>query len=230
MASKSVTSRNILIPNARLNWGRLFVPEGVTLADGTVTAPAFSAEFIFPLDAMGTDEAGQPAKLVDVFGKELVAVATQQWREHAMSTLAMLRKEGRICLSTDPKLDRNGVPAEAYIGQARITTRSRVRPAVFDADGTPLLNDTGRLYDGCYVHAIVSLWVQDHPKGGRRVNANVVGVRFAKDGDAFSGGQTIGADAFGPLAVGGNPFASVAPMGGGFAAPAAPAAAPASFF
>lgn len=41
-------------------------------------------------------------------------------------------------------------------------------------------------YSGCYVHAIINLWVQDN-KNGKALRASCGGVMFYKNGDRFSG-------------------------------------------
>lgn len=64
---------------------------------------------------------------------------------------------------------------------------SEKRPTVFDRDRTPLTENDGRPYAGCYVNALVSVWAQDN-KYGKRINFELNGVQFYKDGDAFGGG------------------------------------------
>ena len=56
------------------------------------------------------------------------------------------------------------------------------------------------MYSGCYVHAKVNFWAQDN-QWGRRVNCSMLGVRFARDGDHFSGGAKASAEDFADLAV-----------------------------
>jgi hypothetical protein len=70
------------------------------------------------------------------------------------------------------------------------------RPTVIDRDRTPLMEEDGVLYAGCYVNAIVDLWYSDHPKGGKQVLGNVLGVQFVKDGEAFGADTTAAADDF----------------------------------
>ena len=68
-----------------------------------------------------------------------------------------------------------------------------VRPAVKDRDTTPLVASDGKPYSGCYVHAIIDLWVQDN-KYGKKINAQIQGVQFYKDGEAFAGGGKAASD------------------------------------
>ena len=73
------------------------------------------------------------------------------------------------------------------------------RPMVIDRDKSPLTEDDNKIYAGCYVNAVIELWFQNNGFG-KRVNANLLGVQFLKDGEPF--GDNAGAsvddfDAFG---------------------------------
>ena len=52
---------------------------------------------------------------------------------------------------------------------------------LINRDKTPIESENV-LYPGCYVNAVVSIWGQDNG-WGRRVNCDLVGVQFLKDGD-----------------------------------------------
>jgi hypothetical protein len=58
---------------------------------------------------------------------------------------------------------------------------------VIDRDKSPLTAEDGKPYSGCYVNCSLELWAQDNSYG-KRINAQLGGVQFFKDGDAFSGG------------------------------------------
>lgn len=45
----------------------------------------------------------------------------------------------------------------------------------------------GVIYAGCYVNAIVDFWAQDN-QWGKRINAQICGLQFVRDGDSFGGG------------------------------------------
>ena len=63
-------------------------------------------------------------------------------------------------------------------------------------DKTPLTEDDNVIYGGCYVNAIIELWAQDN-NYGKRINANLLGVQFHKDGEPFGGGGvSVKADDF----------------------------------
>lgn len=73
-----------------------------------------------------------------------------------------------------------------------ISSRCKARPTVVDRDMTPLTEEDGKPYGGCYVNATLRLWVQDN-KFGKRVNAQLRAIQFVKDGPAF-GQAPVNAD------------------------------------
>ena len=58
----------------------------------------------------------------------------------------------------------------------------------------------GRPYAGCIVNGQVDVWAQDNPEFGRRINAELTGVQFVRDGEAFSGGAPAKPDDFDDVA------------------------------
>ena len=81
----------------------------------------------------------------------------------------------------------------------RLSFPSLFHKATFEGVETkyePLTEDDNRIYSGCYVNASVELWYQKNAYG-KRVNANLLGIQFFKDGEAFGeGGTTASGDDF----------------------------------
>lgn len=94
-----------------------------------------------------------------------------------------------VCLRDgSEKADKDGYGDEVMF----VSTASTRRPQVVDRDPSiPLVEADAKPYPGCYVNAVVTLWVQDN-KFGKRVNANIVAVQFLRDGEPF--GETVKAD------------------------------------
>lgn len=88
---------------------------------------------------------------------------------------------------------------DGYANQMAFKGSSNKRPTVIDRDKTPLAEDDGKPYAGCYVNAVVSLWYSDHPKGGKQVLGNLAGVQFVKDGESFGDGPADCTDDFDAL-------------------------------
>ena len=72
---------------------------------------------------------------------------------------------------------------------------AKTRPMIIDRDKSPLTEDDERIYAGCYVNATIELWVQDNDYG-KRINANLLGVQFSKDGEPFGDSVKASLDDF----------------------------------
>lgn len=95
----------------------------------------------------------------------------------------------KICLK-----DGDDMARPEYEGTYVIKASTRRRPLVIKRDKTPIVEDDNIVYAGCYVNAVISLWAQNN-SWGKRVNAQLDGVQFVKDGEAF-GDAGIDADVF----------------------------------
>ena len=115
--------------------------------------------------------------------------------------------EARIKVPKDKWFIKDGDDSayDGYEGNWSIKASSRTRPTLIDADKTQLEESDGRLYAGCYVNAIISMWIQNNKEYGKRVNANVLGVQFVKDGEPFAAGVTASVDDFDDVSTP-NPF------------------------
>jgi len=80
---------------------------------------------------------------------------------------------------------------DGYEGMMALKGGSTKRLLVIDKDKTPLTEEDGKIYAGCYVNAILEFWYSDHPLGGKQILGNLLGVQFAKDGESF--GDSTGA-------------------------------------
>lgn len=99
-------------------------------------------------------------------------------------------KADKICLK-----DGDDIEYDGYAGHMSIKASNGKRPMVLDRDRTPLSEDDNRPYSGCYVNAVLELWAQDN-QYGKRINANLLGVQFFKDGQPFGDGVSASADDF----------------------------------
>ena len=99
-------------------------------------------------------------------------------------------KADKICLK-----DGDDIEYDGYAGHMSIKASNGKRPMVLDRDRTPLSEDDNRPYSGCYVNAVLELWAQDN-QYGKRINANLLGVQFFKDGEPFGDGVSASASDF----------------------------------
>lgn len=96
----------------------------------------------------------------------------------------------RICLKDGDDFDYAG-----YTGCMSIKASNNKRPMLIDRDKSQLSEEDERLYAGAYVNAVIELWVQNNGYG-KRINANLLGVQFFKDGEPFADGVTASQDDF----------------------------------
>lgn len=101
----------------------------------------------------------------------------------------------KVCLRDGDDVDYAG-----YANHMSIKASTSKRPMVLDRDRSPLAEDDNRIYAGCHVNAIIELWAQNN-QWGKRINANLLGVQFFKDGEPFSDGVTATADDFDAFAA-----------------------------
>lgn len=99
----------------------------------------------------------------------------------------------KICLKDGDDSGRS-----EYEGAYVLKASTKKRPTVIDRDKTPLLEEDGKPYSGCYVNGIINLWAQNNSYG-KRINAGLLGVQFYKDGEAFSSGPIDVSDEFDDL-------------------------------
>jgi hypothetical protein len=99
----------------------------------------------------------------------------------------------KVCLKDGDELGR-----PEFDGKMTIKASTKKRPLVIDRNKSPITEEDNVVYAGCYVHAIVSLWAQNN-QYGKRINAQLDGVQFYKDGEPFGDAGTSADefDAFG---------------------------------
>lgn len=125
------------------------------------------------------------------------AVAKDKWNDKGPAILKQLVAGGKTCLNDgDAKAQYTGFPGNLYVSTRCDQTK---KPLIIDRDKSPLVASDGKPYAGCYVNASIEIWAQDNGFG-KRINAQLRGVQFLRDGDSFGGGSVAGADEFDDLA------------------------------
>ncbi len=149
--------------------------------------PAFSVTAI-----LGPDH---PA-IAEVEAAE-VEVAKAKWDKKADATLKAIRAAGKsVVKDGDLKAQYAG-----FEGNKFVSMRAEARPNVYNRNGSQLSESDGVVYSGCYAHVMLEVWAQDNSYG-KRINAQVTGVMFSRDGDSFGGGATpAAADDFADLSA-----------------------------
>ena len=178
MVTTTVTGR-IMLRNVRLSFPSLFEPTSVA-GEGK---PRYSAMLILPPEH---PQLGEVTKLMK-------AVAAEKWAAKAGAVYTSLEKTDKLALHDgDTKAQYDGVGGNFFISAA---SQESARPTVINADRSPLTAKDGKPYAGCYVNASIDFWAQDNTYG-KRINAQLRGVQFLRDGDAFSAGRPADSDEF----------------------------------
>lgn len=177
-------SNKIIIPEARLAFGQdLFEARSV---DGG------------PLQYAGTFIIAPGSPAIAALQAEEERVAAEKWGQKAATMLSMIRANNRGAV----KPGALKAKFDGFDGNFFVSTNSKARPTLVDRQGKPVTAADGVIYSGCYVLGHVVLWAQDN-QYGQRINAEVTGVQFLKDGDAFSGGAAPSSvDEFADLGAG----------------------------
>lgn len=169
MATK--TSEVIRLNNVRLSFPKLFTPVAFEVG-GT---KKFEATFL-----LDTSDAKHAAKI-----KEVKSAAAALMKESYGADFKASALKGLCFGSGDSKTKADGSVVDGYEGMFYLVAKNTVRPAVANRKGEPVAEgDEQTPYGGCYVNATVTLWAQNN-KWGKRINANLRGVQFVADGEAF---------------------------------------------
>lgn len=78
---------------------------------------------------------------------------------------------------------------DGFEGKSFVTARTIKRPTVVDRDRSPLTAEDGRPYSGCYGTVHLDIWALMKKGVKHCIVADLTGVQFTRDGDAFGGGS-----------------------------------------
>lgn len=157
--------------------------------------PAFNGKFI-------VDPADKAT--VKKLDEAMLAVAKEKWGAKAQQVFDNLVKTGKkpeVGFVKEPYKNKDGDAYDGFEDMFYVTAKTSTRPLLIDRDKTPLVQSDGRPYSGCKAIIQVEFWAQDN-KWGRGIRAQLKGLQFHSDGDAFSGGAPASADDFDDIADG----------------------------
>ena len=159
--------QKIHLENVRLSFPSIFKRAMFNGEEGK-----FEATFLIPKDDVETKA------LLDEAIKKLIASAK------------IKVPADKLCLK-----DGDDSEYEGYADNWSLKASTPKRPTIIDRDKTPLVEDDGKPYAGCYVNAIIEFWLQNN-RYGKRINANLLGIQFVEDGEAFGVGNVDVTDQF----------------------------------
>jgi hypothetical protein len=168
------------------------------------------------------------------FMQRFAELAQAQWKEHAQTVMQMIHQDPKSrCYGIgDQKINKKTFkPYDGYVGNVYITTSSKDRPQIIQADGTPIdPNNTmaykelaRKMYGGCRVNIALKPWPQVAKDNyGNGVRCDLVAIQFLRDDQPFGEAPIDASGMFGAV----NAQAPAAPAGM-FTQVAAPAGMPA---
>lgn len=147
--------------------------EAGTVGADPKSKPSYSSTFLFP----------PTHPVIAELRAAEEAVAKEKWGPKADAILKEIRANNRgVVHDGDTKASYDG-----FAGNMFVSARSDARPTVVDRDRSPLVAADGKVYSGCYTNGQVEVWAQDN-SFGKRINAQLLGVQFSRDGDSFGAG------------------------------------------
>lgn len=182
MAQQSVGT--VMLKNVRLSFAALFEPDEQENDDGTIRR-TFKANFLIPKEGTeGYDEFAK-ANLAKI-SKAAAEAKAKKWGSDK-SNWPKLRPD-KLCLRDGDLEDWDGYADHHYLSSnspekrkpSTVTNRKDSNNRWITAEE----GEKGCPYSGCYVNALIRIWVQDN-KHGKRINASLESVQFRADGEAF---------------------------------------------
>lgn len=164
----------ILLKNVRLSFPSLFEKASF---DGQLGK--YEATFLIPKTDIAT---------VTMIREAIEGAMTDKYRGKKVSI-----PEHKWCFQDGDNKDYDG-----YADHWSFKASNSRRPTIVNRDKSPVIESDEIIYAGCYVNASVEIWIQDN-NYGKRVNANLHGVQFVRDGDTFGAGDIDALDDFDEL-------------------------------
>lgn len=176
----------INIPDSRLAFPNIWSPRKNTGDDGKIS---------YSYDALLIISPDNPVLVT--LDKAFLAAAIEKWEVKGPEILKALKAADRIPLHDGARKAEYA----GFEGNMFLSVRSKVRPTIKDKDGVTTLTEAdGRPYSGCYVNAIgVEIYGFQHVKFGKRICAQLRGLQFLRDGDAFAAGTPADDNEFGDV-------------------------------
>jgi hypothetical protein len=175
----------IMLKNVRLSFAQGLFAATVMPGSDANAKPKFNCGIILPPDHPQLEEVR----------KKMRAVALDKWKDKADAQYKALEKSDKLALHDgDNKPSYDGYPGNFFLSPSAQessppTLLSPAKQALSPKDAKQML------YSGCYVNVSIDIWAQDN-NFGKRINAQLRGVQFVRDGEAFSSGRPADTDEF----------------------------------
>ncbi len=178
MANATTQNPEIILKDVRLSFPDLFHATEFKEGDGK---PRWNATFLVV-----------PGSENDKKINAAIAEAAKiTWKDKADKMLASIKtNSNKFCYLDGNSKDYDGYEGMMYLASHRAAKlksgAANSRPAIIDRDKSPLTEEDGKPYAGCYVNAKVSFYAQAGENPGMRCSFSV--VQFSREGDKFGAG------------------------------------------
>ena len=179
--TSTLPAGRILLRNVRLSFPALFEPEAFKAGD----EPKYKATFL-------VDKNSPQVAEVNRIIADTLRASPKVGPKKADAVLKQISgNPNKCCWQDGDNADYDG-----YAGMMSMSAKAKVsaRPTVLDGNKSPLTARDGKPYAGCYVNASIELYVYD--SSGVGITAQLRGVQFLRDGDAFAAGRPADSDEF----------------------------------
>lgn len=168
----------VLLRNARLSFPTLATPKAFSVGQ----EEKYSCDLILPEDSEDYRD----------LLNEGIRLAKEKWGAKAPPIIEMIKqtKKLRAFGRGIERLRTDGTIYEGYEGMVYVGAKSKANnpPTLLNTNKT-IMDDAGKLYGGCYVHAAVQPYIQDN-QFGKAIRCDLLAVQFVKDGEPFGKGRT----------------------------------------
>lgn len=183
--AKENTNVQVRLENVRLSFAHVFrAQKPKPDKDGNVGAAKFNCSGLID------KKTEQGKKNIAKMKAAMTQARDNKWPKNPPKL-----KPEKLCMRDGDQEDWEG-----YEGMYYVSASNSKRPKIIDRDKTPLTEEDGKIYSGCYVNMIVNVWAQDN-EHGRRINASLEGIQYVSKGEAF-GAAPLDDDAFEDLGEG----------------------------
>jgi hypothetical protein len=171
-------------------------------ATGKVTPGKYGVQAIFEVSSADPAIKLAAQQELQKAAQVIQQVAREKWGDKADAILASLKAKGDICVRDGAtKGEYDGFAGNYFIASSNATEPAIVAPVLHNGKVVYVAEDgrgfiDGKVvegmkfkapYGGCYGNISLDIWAQDN-EYGKKINAKLLGVQFAKDGAAFAGG------------------------------------------
>lgn len=176
----------------RLGFLHIFTKRpGMARDDGTVGEAKFEATPI--IKPGGANEKRLKAAIDEVakekWGEKLVKNEDGESVPNWKFVLSELDEDRKGLRSGNKKRDKGGNIYDGFEGNKFITARTTKRPTVVGRDRSPLTEEDGVIYSGAHGTVHIDVWGLKKQGVKPCIVADLMGVQFTRDGDAFSAGS-----------------------------------------